>query len=165
MILDLVGNFLRHAANKVTTSSLIKTWNSKIKAPCGGNLGIYCKEIYHTMTAGATNTLSTTALPDGACFLALTGRVVEASTAHNTRTTINVTTGASGTAVCFILLTANCLAKGTVFSSITSAATAPIQVHADTDVTLTPSGGDGDLVASGVIRFQIWYLLATAPTA
>jgi hypothetical protein len=165
MILDLLGNFLRAGANKVTTSSLIKTWNSKILAPRGGVLGIYCKEITHTLTAASTNTLSATALPDGACLLAITGRVLETSTEHNTRTSIVVSTGVSGTTVCSIPLTSYCLVKDTVFSSTTTAAVVPIQVAADTDVTLTPSGGSGNLVASGVIRFQIWYLLATAPTA
>jgi hypothetical protein len=165
MILDLLGNFIRAAGNKVTTSSLIKTWNSKIQAPHGGVLGIYCKEIYHTMTAAATNTLSATALPDGACLLGITGRVLTTSIAHNTRESIVVSTGVSGTTVCTIPLTSYCLVKDTVFSSTTTAAVVPIQVAADTDVTLTPASGSGNFVASGVIRFQIWYLLATAPTA
>ena len=159
MILDLLGNFLRAGANKVTTSSLIKTWNSKIQAPNGGTLGIFCKEIYHTTTAAATNTLSTTAVPDGALLFALSGVVLVPVVIGTNRSHIDITVGSTE----WIVISPSVLTfpVGTTFKSSTE----PTQVAADTDITLTPHGGTGgNLAAGGVIRFQLWYLLATAPT-
>lgn len=173
MILDLLGNFARHGTgnNSVkTTDSVtgeaIKTFNVKARGPHKGELGLYCREIDHPMTAGATNTL-TAALPDGASFLALTGIVTEASTAHNTREAIELKLDlGTDIVVASIALTSYCLVKGTAFSSTTTAAVYVPQMVAATDILIAPSSaGAGNMVASGRLRIQIWYLLATAPTA
>ena len=169
MILDLVGNFLRHAANTVTTSSLIKTWNSKIKAPHGGALGIHCREIYYTPTAAAHEHL-VGVIPGGACIYAVTARVIKDITVQTDRTGLSILLGAEsgsgGAVMATLAATSLVLRSGVVGSNVTAAGDASSQTYADGDITIEATGGNtGNMVAGGLLLIQIWYHFATAPTS
>lgn len=163
MNLLLKSNVWRRLSNLVTTSALIRAWNTKFTTPRGGTMGLYCKEIVHTLTAAATNTISTTAIPDGALLMAVTGRVLTAVALQSDRVRLDMVIG--GTTYAALTCTSQAAAAGSTFSSTSTSATAPLQVSSDTDITITAAGGtSGNIVAGGVIRFEIWYWLATAPT-
>jgi hypothetical protein len=168
MILDLVGNFMNLAAKShVKVSSTVDTWSWTLKAPHGGKMALYLKEIIHTPTNAAHNHI-VAAIPDGACVLALTGRVLTACAVEHDRTTLQFYVGSeSGTVFGTITAAADhSIAVGSTFSATTAAAVSPIQVAADTDITLVASGGaSGSIAAGGTIKIHAWYYLATAPTS
>mgnify|MGYP001420545536 CR=1 FL=1 len=165
MILDLVGNFMTEATKShVKVSSTVDTWSWTLKGPHGGKLTLYCKEILHTMTAAATNSI-TAAVPNGVCVLAFTGIVTEASTAHNTRTGMKYSLDlATDVLLATHTLTSYKMVAGTRFLATTTTATMPTQVVADTDILIEATGGSGNFVASGQVRLQIWYFFISAPT-
>jgi hypothetical protein len=169
MILDLVGNFMTEAAKShVKVSSTVDTWSWTLKAPHGGKMSLYCKDIFHTTTAAEHNHI-TAAIPDGACVLAITARVTSLVTLDHDRTGVTIRT-ASGTGTVWGTLTADgshLIAVGTTCSPTTAAAVSPEQVYADTDIVVMMNGGTTGtgITAGGVINIQAWYFLATAPTS
>lgn len=168
MILDLLGNFLRAGGNTVKTSSLIKAWNSKIKAPNGGTLGIFCKEIVTTVEAGSHYHI-TSGFPAGAIILGIAARCLTEITLDHDRTGLQLRIH-THTGDYYGTLTANSshvIAAGTTFAtSYICYSTDPTPLSEAKDVVVMYSGGTTGtgLQAGGTIRIQLWYLLATAPT-
>lgn len=111
----------------------------------------------------ASGVTATSFFPDGACLLGVVGRITTAVTTTGGPTAINVTDGAATFGV--ISVTANAIAVGTTVDMKTATTASPKQYVANTDLTITFTGGGGPTFTAGRIKVVLYYIDIAAPTA